>query len=110
MKNYIMLNGKQIELSDETAAEMSKQLTKQTWAEKVIAKYPKIGDPTMPNTTHPLEVVADRIIRIPLPSANTGWTFAVFDLTKKICEEFNAYPIHFTDNDNSNFLYIKMSY
>lgn len=38
--------------------------------------------------------IDDGYVFIPLPNANTEWTFAAFDYVKKFCTTFNAYPYH----------------
>lgn len=46
-------------------------------------------------------------IKIRLPNCNVEWTLEAFDYVKKVCNKYpKAYPEHYEQNDNSNYLYI----
>jgi hypothetical protein len=64
----------------------------------------KIGD-----KVHGFKVsIEDEHILVPLPNANTEWTFAAFEWVMKFCKAHpTSYPVHRNHNNNSEYLYIK---
>lgn len=51
-------------------------------------------------------------VRVPLPQANTNWSFAAFDWVKAFCKYFegtyNCWPHHDSNLDCVNYLWIKI--
>ena len=45
------------------------------------------------------------LVFVPLPNANTEWTFEAFDYVKKFCCQFDAYPDHTHTEKNINCLH-----
>lgn len=52
--------------------------------------------------------IEDEHILVPLPNANTSWTFAAFEWVMKFCKAYpDCYPVHRDSHNNADYLYIK---
>lgn len=85
------------------------------WKQKLSAKFPslnlgrneiekaveKIGKEIYPRKSIEIE---GNYVKIPLPNANTDWTFKAFEYVKKFCGEFpKSYPVFYNEKDAKEF-------
>jgi len=99
MENYLMLDGKRIELSDETVANLKEKFApKDLWAryQSYLDKYPKIEYETFGNgQSQPQKatVGANLAIKIYLPPGNGDWFFSAVKWAKDfIAHHKTGYP------------------
>ena len=112
MKNYMMIDGKKINISDETV----KELREAYLADSVTQYINKLdGEQVYGECSSRIivkRVSRDTFIKLPLPNANAEWSFSVWEQAKKIVKDItklgrHAYPYH-TNKEDYKYVVIKI--
>jgi hypothetical protein len=108
MENYIMLNGKKIPLSKETAESIIKS-TRKSKAERIVEA---VGIKDIKCRSIGIETIEMcEYIVIPLPDCNNEWVGEAYKYALRIIEEYPGCWICYRDSplfDYANSIYIRV--
>ena len=110
MKNFMQVNGKKIEISQETADNLEREFSPKSKGQLLVEKYDGKAVKHAGLTRVKVELRNENaFFIIGLPHSNTAWTYAAWDLAKEIvCEGkaagYNTFPSH----DNTDGCAVKV--
>ena len=92
MKNYMMIDGEKIEISDATAAEFKKKFGEKTLKDRVqeyINETP-FGYGGMEAGATIISYGVAHLVRMKLPPSNDGWYWAAFEYMRNLVNHFGT--------------------